>query len=63
MTTKSGDWIAFEKDGRVVIGRVLYRARNHQMLQSVSAYDAITDLGTVNEVNILEIRADVQETK
>lgn len=49
--TQPGDWIAFQQNSRVVIGRVLY------LTKDVLGYtEAVTDISSVDTRYILEVR-------
>jgi hypothetical protein len=52
MTVNVGDWIVFERDGRLVIGRVQYISRSY------SGFDEyVTDCGRVSHKAVLEVRS------
>ena len=59
---KPGDWVRFERDGKVVIGVVLYV--DSALKKYPYETQAITDVGRVTLTAILERRAaDAQELK
>lgn len=51
---KKGDWIRFRLHGRLVIGEVAYIAESR--FYHEGEWIAMTDLGTVNEKDALEVR-------
>jgi hypothetical protein len=53
MECQAGDWVAFYQQGRVVIGRVLYR---HKSKLYPYEWALATDVGSIDEQYVLERR-------
>ncbi len=50
-----GDWVSFQQQSRVVLGRVLY-VRPCDRYPGWDGAECITDIGSVREADVLEVR-------
>lgn len=58
---KVGDWVRFYRDGRLVIGEVVYVEQAASWSKSDEVYS--TDQGTVENLAVLESRASSGESR